>query len=88
MKLPAIDRAFGVGESTGQGKSKLIRRMFKISTFDPDWTLPRRMNDNPAAWLLNVNGFLIDIRDAPREAQQIAFEKGLIPYIPADQADE
>jgi hypothetical protein len=26
MKLTAIDKAFGVGESTGQGKSMLIRR--------------------------------------------------------------
>jgi hypothetical protein len=28
---------------------------------------------------------MMDIRDAPREAQEIAFEKGLIPYIPADR---
>jgi hypothetical protein len=27
MKLTAIDKAFGVGESTGQGKSKLIRKI-------------------------------------------------------------
>lgn len=27
MKLTAIDQAFGVGESTGQGKSMLIRKM-------------------------------------------------------------
>lgn len=25
------------------------------------------------------------IRTAPREVQQVAFEKGLIPYIPADR---
>ena len=30
LKLPFIDRAFGVAESTGQGKSKLIRSMLKI----------------------------------------------------------
>src|SRR5438132_10236670 len=30
MKMTAIDKAFGVGESTGQGKAMLIRRMFKI----------------------------------------------------------
>src|SRR6187401_1131759 len=27
MKLTAIDKAFGVGESTGQGKAALIRKM-------------------------------------------------------------
>jgi hypothetical protein len=85
MKLTAIDKAFGVGESTGQGKSMLIRKMLKIRTFDPDWTLPSRMDDNPMVWTLEVNGFLMDIRHAPREAQVVAFEKGLIPYIPADR---
>ncbi len=86
MKLTAIDKAFGVGESTGQGKSKAIRTMLKIRTFDPEWTLPSRM-DNPMVWTLEVNGFLMDVRHAPREVQEFAFEKGLIPYIPADRVD-
>jgi len=85
LKLPMIDRAFGVAESTGQGKSKLIRKMLKIHQFDPKWTLPSRLDDNPLVWMLEVNGFLMDIRDAPREAQVVAYEKGLIPYIPADR---
>ena len=85
LKLPFIDKAFGVAESTGQGKSKLIRKMFKIRNFDPKWTLPSRMEDNPLVWMLTVNGFMMDIRNAPREAQVVAFEKGLIPYIPADR---
>jgi hypothetical protein len=85
MKLVEIDKAFGVGQSTGQNKSNEIRKLLKIHQFDPKWTLPSRMDDNPLVWMLEVNGFLIDIRDAPREAQEIAFEKGLIPYIPADQ---
>ena len=85
MKLPFIDRAFGVAESTGQGKSKAIRTMFKIRNFDPKWTLPSHMDDNPVVWMLEVNGFLMDIRHAPRELQEVAFAKGLIPYIPADR---
>lgn len=86
LKLPFIDRAFGVAESTGQGKSKAIRTMFKIRNFDPRWTLPSRMDENPVVWMLEVNGFLMDIRNAPRELQEVAFEQGLIPYIPADRA--
>lgn len=84
LKLTAIDKDFGVAESTGQGKSKAIRTMFKIRCFEPDWTLPSRMDDNPRVWILEVNGFSMDVRHAPREVQEIAFEKGLIPYIPAD----
>ena len=87
LKLTAIDKAFGVAESTGQGKSKAIRTMLKIRQFDHRWTLPGRMDDNPLIWMLEVNGLIMDIRKCPREAQEIAFEKGLIPYIPADRAD-
>jgi hypothetical protein len=31
------------------------------------------------------NGPLVDLRDMPRELQEIAFGKGMIPYIPADR---
>lgn len=82
MKLTAIDKAFGVGESTGQGKSKLIRKMLKISPMDPLWSLRSRMDQNPMAWMIQVNGFLVDARFLKREFQEEALRKGLIPYIP------
>ncbi len=65
-----------------------IRRMLKIRQFDHEWTLPSRMDKNPLIWMLTVNGFVMDIRQAPREAQVVAFEKGLIPYIPADRGKD
>lgn len=37
--------------------------------------------------MLMVNGYIVDIRSMPREVQVIAFEKGLIPYIPADREE-
>ena len=37
--------------------------------------------------MLEVNGFLMDIRMAPRKAQVAAYEKGLIPYVPADRQE-
>jgi len=39
MKLTAIDKAFGVAESTGQGKAKAIRDLLKIRQFDFRWIL-------------------------------------------------
>jgi hypothetical protein len=36
------------------------------------------------AWYITVNGFIMDARSAPREIQEVAFAKGLIPYIPTD----
>ena len=85
MRADEICAALGVNKSTGSAKAKLIRDMFKMSYFDPTWTLPSRMDDNPMVWMLNVDGFIMDVRSAPREIQEIAFQKGLIPYIPADR---
>jgi hypothetical protein len=86
LKLTAIDKAFGVAESTGQGKSAMIRKLLKIRPFDWHWLLPSQMDSYSIIWTLSVNGFMIDIRRAQREVQEMAFEKGLIPYIPADRA--
>ena len=44
-----------------------------------------RLEDNPLVWVLQVNGLMMDVRQAPREVQEIAFRKGLIPYVPADR---
>jgi hypothetical protein len=82
MKMTAIDRAFGVGESTGQGKAMLIRKMLKIRPMDPAWSLRSRIEQNPLAWMIQVNGFLVDARFLKREIQEEALRKGLIPYIP------
>jgi hypothetical protein len=59
--------------------------MLRTLQLDPNWTLPSRLDDNPMVWMLEVNGFIMDARHAPREVQEIAFKKGLIPYIPADR---
>ncbi len=68
-----------------QAKAKVIREGLDLVPFDPDWCLPSRLEDNPLVWMLEVNGFLMDIRHAPREAQVVAYQKGLIPWIPADR---
>jgi hypothetical protein len=47
--------------------------------------LPSRVDQNPLVWMAEVNGVLVDLRDMPRELQVIAYEKGMIPYVPADQ---
>lgn len=84
MKSPDIAKGFGVSVATMQAKAKVIREGLDLMPFHPDWTLPDQMKSNPLIWLLEVNGVPVDIRDAPREAQVVAYNQGLIPYIPAD----
>ena len=52
---------------------------------DPHWTLPSQMDDNPMAWTVSVNGFLMDARRLPRPLQEEAYRKGLISYLPDEK---
>jgi Domain of unknown function (DUF6398) len=85
MRLSDVDAAFGISESSGAARSAAIRKMLNLHPLDPSWTLPSRLDDNPLVWMLTVNGIMMDVRQAPREVQEIAFNKGLIPFIPADR---
>jgi hypothetical protein len=51
--------------------------------FDPSWTLPSKVAQNPMIWMISVNGLIIDARNAPPEIQLEAFRRGLIPYLPS-----
>ena len=74
---------FGVASSTGQGKSKIVRDLLDMSLMDTDWCLPSQMDNNPLAWMIMIDGSIVDVRSAPRAIQETAFAKGLIPYVPA-----
>jgi hypothetical protein len=76
--------AFGVSQATMMNKARELRAELELMPLHPDWCLPSQMEDNPLIWMIEVNGFLLDVRAAPREIQEAAFEQGLIPYIPAD----
>ena len=84
-KPKLIYQHFGVGESTGQAKSKEIRDLLKMGPMSPDWTLPSRLSSNPLAWMVQVNGLIVDIRGLPIELQRVAFAKGPIPFVPAER---
>ncbi len=82
MNASDLCAGFGVGKSTGSAKSKAVRNALDLFQLHPDWCLPSMQARNPLTWMLTVNGLLVDVRHMPLEVQQIAYEKGLIPYIP------
>ena len=85
MSSKQVAAAFGVSVATMQTKSREIRQGLDIRQFDPEWTLPSLYGKNPYAWMVQTkDGLLLDIRHLPREQQELAFERGMIPYIPAD----
>ena len=76
---------FGVAQSTASNKAKQIRDLFKMSYFDVQWSRPSKMDENPVAWMVMVNGLIMDVRTLPREVQEEAYHKGLIPYLPGQR---
>jgi hypothetical protein len=86
MKATDIYQLFGVGQSTGQGKSKQIRDLMRMHQMNPNWSLPSLIDQSPMNWMISVNGYIIDVRHAPKAIQEEAFQKGFIPYLPGEQA--
>gem|GEM_PF-239873 len=79
---------FGISKSTGSNKSRQIRDLMDMVQFDPSWCLPSLMDENPLAWMIMVDGLIVDARRAPLSIQQAAYEKGIIPYIPGQTGGE
>ena len=78
-----LSRPFGIAPSTAGNKAAEIRKLIRMSHWDTEWLLKELVEDNPAIWMLSVDGFIVDARDLPLEFQQEAARRGLIPYVPA-----
>jgi hypothetical protein len=85
MTMAELCAAFDVAGSTAANKAKIVRDLLAMHRFDSNWSLPEMAAQNPMTWILSVNGLLVDVRHMPREVQEIAFAKGLIPYLPDDR---
>lgn len=86
MSAADLCEGFGVSKSSGAAKARAVRDALDMIQLDPNWCLPSKLDDNILVWLISVNGFIVDVRSMPREIQEIAYLKGLIPYIPADKS--
>ncbi|HTW70673.1 MAG TPA: DUF6398 domain-containing protein [Acetobacteraceae bacterium] len=63
MPMAEVCGAFGVGQSTAMAKAKVIRTALKVNWLDPRWILRDLARRNPVNWLVQVDGFLVDVRD-------------------------
>ena len=85
MSAAELCAGFGVSKSTGAAKAKVVRDALDMSQMDPQWYRPSQMDENPMAWMIMVNGYVVDVRSMPRDIQEAAYAKGLIPYLPGDR---
>jgi len=84
MKADDLFAGFRVSPSTGAAKAKSVRDILGLNRWDHRWLLADTLAILSPVWLLNVNGLTVDIRTMPRPLEIAAYQRGLIPYVPAD----
>jgi hypothetical protein len=65
VKSTQIPEYFKTAQSTVQAKSKQIRDLFGMYQLSPEWSLPSRLDRNPLAWMISVNGLIVNARHVP-----------------------
>ena len=85
MSMADVADLFGVAQSTAGSKAAVIRKALKTNRLDPTWSLRSLVDRNPLNWMIQMDGFIVNIRNAPRQVQQFASDNGFIPYIPEEE---
>lgn len=76
----------GVVKTTMANKAALINKALDLRVYEPDLTRRAMLEQHPVAWIVQVNGFIVDARTLPPEIQNEARERGLIPDLDARRA--
>jgi hypothetical protein len=78
--------ALGVVKTTMANKAGMINRMLDVGIFEPDLTRVAMIEQHPMAWLVEVDGVILDARTLLAELQDEARRRGLIPDLDALRA--
>ena len=86
--LTADELAAGLGvvKTTMANKAALINKTLNLGVFEPDLTHSAILEQHPLAWLVEVDGLIIDARMLPAELQDEARRRGLIPDLHSHRA--
>ena len=74
----------GIPLSTLANKAKVIRDLLRLRPLDLRYCRRDLLERHPMAWMILVNGIMVDAREMPPEIQEEARSQGLIPDIPPD----
>lgn len=82
MKAKELYSLFQVSSSSVTKRSNEICKLLDIAYLDIEWTLPSNKDKNPLTWLINLDGFITDVRYSSKFIQDKAIEKKLFDSIP------
>ena len=79
MKFDELSRVTGVSKSALSTKARLIMNLLRIMPLEPEYYRREMLQQNPFAWMIEVNGILVDARTLPLDEQVELARRGLIP---------
>lgn len=82
MKADELAGLFGVSQRTVANKARQIKDILKMPQMDSKWWRSSKMETNPLAWWVMVNGLAVDSRTLPLEIQEELVRRKLIPFVP------
>jgi hypothetical protein len=74
------------GSFVGWRRAATINRLLNIGIYEPELTRVAMLEQHPIAWIVEVNGFLVDARQLPDELLAEARLRGLIRDLDARRA--
>ena len=78
----------GVAKSTMANKAALIRRTLRLGPLEPELCRQDLLARHPYAWLVEIDGFIVDVRALPQPLQDDARRRGLVPFWPGPASSD
>lgn len=82
LRADELAAATGVAKSTMANKATLIRRALRLGPLEPELCRRELLARHPYAWLVEIDGFIVDVRALPQPLQDDARRRGLVPAWP------
>ena len=77
ISIDDLCTGFSVSKSTAYNKSVIIRDALGMIQFDPAWCLLSLVDQNPLVWIIEYDGFPVDVRYLARDIQEIVEDNGV-----------
>lgn len=82
LKMERLAKLLGVKQTTMGNEGALIRDLFGIGRFHEEFVRRVMIEKNLTAWLIKVDGLIMDARSLPVPVQHELAGVGTIPYVP------
>lgn len=86
MTADQLAACLGVVKTTMANKAALINKTLDLGVFEPDLTHSAILAQHPLAWLVEVDGLIVDARMLAPDLQDEARRRGLIPDLDSHRA--